>query len=92
MKKQLWHLLVGTNGGVKRAKVVRALNDYPCTTSQLSDRLDEHYNTIRYHLEILQEENIVTSSGDSYGEMYFLTDEFEQHSEEFEKILDRLDL
>lgn len=74
MREHLWHVLIGTNGGVKRAKVINVLADRPCSTSQLADRLSEHYNTVRYHLDILEEENIVTSSGDNYGEVYFLTD------------------
>ncbi len=63
MREQLWHVIVGTNGGKKRARIIKILNRRPCSTSQLADRLDEHYNTVRYHLEILHEENIVKPSG-----------------------------
>ena len=92
MREQLWRIIVGTNGGEKRARIITALDHRPCSTSQLAERLDEHYNTVRYHLEILREENVVKPSGNDYGEVYFLTDEFEQHSEDFEEILDHIDL
>lgn len=92
MKEKLWRLLAGTNGGKKRARIIKTLDDRPCSTSQLADRLDERYNTVRYHLEILREEDVVKSSGNDYGMMYFLTDEFEQHFAEFEEIEQHLDI
>ena len=92
MKEQLWHVLVGTNGGEKRARVLRALEHRPASTSQLADRLDEHYNTIRYHLDVLEEKEMVTPSGDDYGAVYFLTEAFEEHAAEFEEITDHLDV
>ena len=92
MKEKLWHVTAGTNGGKKRARIINALDHRPCSTSQLAEYLDEHYNTVRYHLEILHDANIVKPSGDDYGEVYFLTDKFEQYSKEFEEIVDHLDL
>lgn len=92
VSERLWHALVGTRGGVKRARVLDVLGRRPCTTSQLADRLDEEYATVRYHLDVLQEADLVRSSGDDYGAVYFPTEAFEEHESEFAEILEHLDV
>ena len=90
MEKALWYLLVGTRGGENRVRIIRALAERPRNANQLSDALDLEYNTIRYHLDKLVEHDIVETGGDEYGKLYFLTDRFERHEEEFERIIDRM--
>jgi len=53
-------------------RILRALNDQPRNTNQLSNDLDLNYKTVQHHLEVLEESNIVTTEGDNYGQMYFL--------------------
>jgi DNA-binding transcriptional ArsR family regulator len=91
MEKALWYLLAGTRGGENRARLVRAIDDRPQNANQLSEALDLEYNTIKYHLEKLRDHDVVETGGDDYGEMYFLTDRFERHREEFERITDRME-
>ncbi|MDS0475565.1 winged helix-turn-helix domain-containing protein [Natrinema sp. 1APR25-10V2] len=90
MEKALWYLLVGTRGGENRVRIIRALSERPQNANQLSERLDLEYNTIRYHLEKLVEHDIIETGGDEYGKLYFLTDRFERHEEEFERIIDQM--
>ena len=90
MEKALWYLLVGTRGGESRVRIIRALAERPRNANQLSDALDLEYNTIRYHLDKLVEHDIVETGGDEYGKLYFLTDRFERHEEEFERIIDQM--
>jgi DNA-binding transcriptional ArsR family regulator len=91
MEKALWYLFVGTRGGKNRARLVDTLSERPRNANQLSERLDLDYNTIRYHLEKLADHGIVETGGDDYGEMYFLTDRFERHREEFDRITAELE-
>jgi len=56
------------------ACILRALNDQPRNTNQLSNDLDLNYKTVQHHLEVLEESNIVTTEGDNYGQMCFLSD------------------
>jgi DNA-binding transcriptional ArsR family regulator len=91
VEKALWYLLAGTRGGENRARIIRALADRPRNANQLSERLDLEYNTIRYHLDKLADHDVVEPGGDDYGELYFLTDRFERHREEFERITDRME-
>ena len=91
MEKALWYLLAGTRGGKNRARLVRAVDERPRNANQLSEALDLEYNTIRYHLEKLEDHDVVETGGEDYGELYFLTDRFERHREEFETITDRME-
>ncbi|MFC7203680.1 winged helix-turn-helix domain-containing protein [Haloferax namakaokahaiae] len=91
MEKALWYLLAGTRGGTTRAKLIRSLSERPRNANQLSESLDIDYNTVRYHLDLLVEHDIVEKGEESYGTMYFLTDRFEQHRDQFETILKKIE-
>jgi DNA-binding transcriptional ArsR family regulator len=91
MEKALWYLLAGMRGGENRARIIRALSERPRNANQLSDVLGVEYNTVRYHLDLLVEHDIVEKGEESYGTMYFLTDRFEHHREQFEEILTKMD-
>ncbi len=91
MEKALWYLIAGTRGGKNRARIIRRLSEQPRNANQLADTLDVEYNTIRHHMDMLIEHDVVEPGGTDYGELYFLADRFEHHREEFEQITERLD-
>ncbi len=90
MEKALWYLLVGTRGGENRARIIGLLDDRPRNANQLAECLAIYYNTVRHHLDMLQKHDVVETGGDNYGQLYFLTDRFENHREEFETILEAM--
>lgn len=91
MKERLRHLLVETDGGPRRARLILALDDHPMNANQLAERLGLNYNTVRYHLGVLEDHGVVTPSGDGYGEVYLLTERFDHHQDAFEQLLDQVD-
>jgi predicted ArsR family transcriptional regulator len=91
MEKALWYLLAGTRGGKNRARIIRVLSERPRNANQISDEVDLEYNTVRYHLEKLVDHDVVETGGEDYGELYFLTDLFERHEAEFQRITDRME-
>ena len=86
MRKLLWWLIAGSTGGPNRAKIIKTLHQRPYNAHQLSDELKLNYKTIRHHLKVLGENNIITSSGNKYGEMYFLSDKMEDNYNTFQDI------
>ena len=74
-----------------RNEPIRALGDRPRNANQLAEELDVDYNTIRHHLDVLLDHDVVERGGDDYGAMYFLTDRFEHHREAFEEITDTIE-
>lgn len=92
MRKVLWWLIGGSRGGRNRVRIIRALNDKPMNANQLATSLDLDYKTIRHHLAKLEENDVVTSMGDEYGNTYFLTDRMEQNIDVLDEIAAQADL
>ena len=90
MEKALWYLLAGTRGGENRARIIRSLTERPRNANQLSDALDLDYNTVRHHLDMLLDHDVVEKGDTDYGALYFLTDLFEANRDAFERITDEV--
>jgi DNA-binding transcriptional ArsR family regulator len=91
MRKLLWWLIAGSAGGPNRAKIIMALHQRPYNANQLSEVLNLNYKTIRHHIKVLEENNVITSpSKRKYGEMYFLTDKMEENFDTFQEIWEEL--
>ncbi len=86
MKKILWWLIAGTKGGINRARIINELNERPYNAHQLSEKLELDYKTVRHHIKILEENKIITSTGEKYGTMYFLSSQLEDNYKLFEEI------
>jgi DNA-binding transcriptional ArsR family regulator len=86
MKKILWWLIAGTKGGVNRARIIHLLNQRPYNAHQLAEKLELDYKTVRHHIKVLEDNNIITASGEKYGTMYFLSSSMEENYELFQQI------
>ncbi len=85
-KQVLLWLVAGSRGGVNRGKIIEAIKRKPLNANQLSNDLGVEYKTIRHHLDVLEENNVITSLGDHYGKVYFLSQEMEQSMDDFAEI------
>ena len=83
-------LVAGTRGGVTRSKIIQTLRESPQNANQLASSLEMDYRTIRHHLKLLLKNRIVTSTGDGYGNTYFLSAELEENYALFEEIVNKL--
>ena len=90
MKKVLWWLILGTRGGINRAKIIKKLKERPYNAHQLSEELNVNYRTIRHHIKILKDSEVVKSAGEKYGKMYFLSDDMEKNYDDFEMIWEQI--
>lgn len=91
MEQALWYLLAGTRGGANRVRIIEALDDRPRNTNRLSEELDLDYKTVEHHIEMLEEYDIVEAGGNDYGQMYFLTDRFDDYRDSFREITARME-
>jgi DNA-binding transcriptional ArsR family regulator len=90
MEKLLWWLIAGKRGGINRARIIKALAERPYNTHQLSEELNLDYKTVRHHVKILEENNVIKPTGDTYGKLYFLSKELKENYDIFEKIRDKI--
>ena len=91
MEAVLWYVLAGTRGGVNRARILRSLDERPRNANQLAEDLDLNYDTIRHHLDVLADNDVVKSSGNDYGAVYLPTDRARHHWDTVEDIITQLD-
>lgn len=90
MKKVLWWLIAGMKGGLNRAKIIKKLNDRPYNANQLSEELQLDYKTIRHHIKVLEENDVIKSTGGKYGKMYFLSTRMENNYDIFNEIWEQI--
>ena len=86
-KYLLGWLIVGTRGGLSRAKIIETLKETPQNANQLANLLELDYRTIRHHLGVLEKNRMITSAGEGYGITYFLSPAMEENYALFEEIL-----
>ena len=79
MNKEIWWVFAGTPGGPNRARIVKTLNERPCNAHQLAEKLDLDYKTIRHHLKILTNKNMIVAGKTKYGTLYFLSTKMEEN-------------
>jgi len=91
METVLWQALAGTRGGPNRARILRALAERPRNANRLAEELDLAYNTVRHHLEVLEENRIVTSSDADYGTVYVPSDRTRANWDTVEEIITQLE-
>ncbi len=90
MKKLLWWLIAGMKGGINRARIIKSLYERPYNANQLSEELNLDYKTVRHHIKILEQNNVIKSSGEKYGKMYFLSNEMEENYDVFKEIWEQI--
>lgn len=92
MEAVLWQVLAGTRGGPNRARILKALDARPRNANQLAEDLGLAYHTVRHHLEVLEANGVVTSSGEDYGTVYLPSERTRQHWETVETIIEQVEI
>ncbi len=89
LKYILWWLLVNTQGGENRARILHELFKKPKNAHELCTLLALNYKTIRYHLELLEKNKIIVSIGEKYGKTFFPSDDLNELKEYFDEIWEK---
>jgi len=89
-RKLLWWLLVGSAGGLNRARILNELTKTPRNANELTNLLNLDYKTTRYHLNILEKNHLITTVGNRYGVVYFPSELVEENMRFFKEIWDKI--
>jgi DNA-binding transcriptional ArsR family regulator len=92
VKQILWWLIAGSKGGMNRARIIMALQKRPYNANQLTQMFGLDYKTIRHHLDVLKKHHVITSTGEEYGTMYFLSEQMKTRYEDFMEIWKMIDV
>ncbi len=91
IKYLLWWLISGTKGGKTRGRLILALKERPGNANQLAEVMTVDYKTVRHHLDVLQRNGLVTSTGGGgYGATYFLSPQLDENLAVFEEIWSKI--
>ena len=90
IKHVLYWLLANSLGGYNRGKILEEIFKKPQNANRLSINLKVEYKTIRYHLKVLEENNLITSVGGGYGKTYFPSEELKKNKHIFLEIWDEI--
>ena len=88
-EKMLWWLIGGTRGGKNRLRIIMTLEEQPMNANSLAENLELDYKTIRHHLELMSDHNVIDTLGDGYGKNYFLTEQMEKNMDKLGDIAER---
>ena len=92
MKRVLWWLIAGSKGGENRARIIQLLHERPYNANQITLSLHLDYKTIRHHLDVMKKHQVIRSTDEGYGSMYFLTEQMEAKYTDFMEIWKQIDL
>jgi DNA-binding transcriptional ArsR family regulator len=91
MEGSLWYVLTGTRGGENRVRLLQAVDEQPRNANQLAEDLELNYKTVRHHLDVMTDNDILRKSGDDYGAVYLPTDRVDEHWDTVEDIFERME-
>lgn len=91
MEAVLWYVLTGTRGGPNRVRVIQALDEEPRNANELAEVLDLDYKTVRHHLDVLVENDVLEDGGDAYGAVYRPSDLARRHWDVIETIIGEIE-
>ena len=89
IKMLFWSVFAGSKGCINRVKIILKIKQMPLNTNQLSQDLGLDYKVVERHLEILEENNLVTKVGSNYGVTYFLSPLLESNLNIFDEMADK---
>jgi len=84
----LW-LIANSLGGVNRGRIITEIFKRPQNAHELSKSLNLEYKTVRHHLKVLEENNLLTHVGKKYGCVYFPSLDLERKKDFFLEIWNR---
>jgi len=58
----------------------------PYNINKISEALQVHYRVAEHHIRALEKNHLVSSAGERYGKLYFLSPEMEAHLSIFDEI------
>src|SRR5437667_11042077 len=85
-KRLFWYILAGSRGGPNSGRIINLLRIEPYNIDKLAEALHVHYRYAEHHIRALEKNQLVSSAGEKYGKLYFLSPEMETHLPLFDEI------
>jgi len=73
-------------GRTQQGRIINLLRKDPYNVNRLAEALNVHYRVAEHHIRALERNRLVSSAGERYGKLYFLSQEMESHLHIFDEI------
>ena len=90
INRLLQWLIACSAGGVNRGRIIQVLKEKPCSANRLTELLGFHGTTARFHLDVLERNDLVTSKNGEHGKIYVISSFLEKNFCDFEEIWERM--
>ncbi|MDD3160128.1 MAG: ArsR family transcriptional regulator [Candidatus ainarchaeum sp.] len=87
IKHLLNWLILGSKGGETRKKILLILKKKPMNNNNLAKEINMDYKTVQHHIKILQENQLISSIGNKYGQVYIISQLLEDEIDLFKKMI-----
>jgi len=88
-KRIAYWLLVSSRGGLNRIRVLLFLKKQPGNIKQIADTLHLDYKTVQHHIGIMLKHQLVETTGEGYGKIYFVSQYMEEMWNEFKEYFEK---
>ena len=85
-QNELQYILLGKKGGKTCAQIIELLLVRPYNPNQLANILNLSYNTIHYHIRIMQKHDLIEKITEGYGSIYEPTNKLLNEKEQFDEL------
>ena len=90
-RKLLLYLFTSTRGGFTRLRIISLLLKQPYNTHQMSLELGLDYKAVQHHMNVLEKNNLVSSSGEKYGATFRLSNFLEINIRSLDEAIEKLE-
>jgi predicted transcriptional regulator len=90
-RKLLLYLFTSTRGGFTRLRIISLLLRQPYNTHQMSQELGLDYKAVQHHMNVLEKNNLVSSSGEKYGATFRLSNFLEINIRSLDEAIEKLE-
>ena len=89
-RRLLWYLFAGSKGGENRIKIINLLLDTPLNINRIAEVLGLDYKAVQHHINVLEQNSLVSRMGEKYGIMYFVSNYLESNMDTFQEIITKI--
>ena len=86
----LWSLVVGTRGGINRAKILNLIKETPLNANKIATILKLDHKTVNHHVVILAKNELIVKEDKKYDASYKLTSIMENNQNVLEEIMEKI--
>lgn len=90
-RKLLLYLFTSTRGGFTRLRIISLLLNQSYNTHQMSQALELDYKAVQHHMNVLEKNNLVSSSGEKYGATFRLSNFLEMNIRSLDEAIEKLE-